>query len=228
MMGLFALRPKVALLLLLSALVSACVAHEVRQLDQFKEWAKAGNQAAIVEKTVDCQAGAPGCDQLYLIHGLACYHQARTESEAPRVRGLYECAIEDLTQGMSLAGSEAPTKEKTAAYAAALLEAIRERHDLATSWSEATRYRELLLGRAERYRRTYPEQPEGYYYGAVAGFAEASQQLVQGGPGEDVCQLLGEARALLEIGDNHPGKLKNNFRATLREVRKTMQEECLP
>jgi hypothetical protein len=86
-----------ALLILLS---TGCAVQEVRQFDRFKPLASKGDHAAIVKETVDCTAADPGCDQLHLIRGMACYHEAKAGVN-PKPR--YQCAIDELKRGIELA-----------------------------------------------------------------------------------------------------------------------------
>lgn len=208
---------------LLSALLVACSLSQVRQLDQYKDWASQGDDAAIVGHPTDCRAETPGCEQLRLIRGMACYRQAH--------QGLdpldhYRCAIEELTQGLSLARSAGTEPQGLLPYEKALLEALRERRDLAASWDESFDYNRRLQHHAAEFRDRYPDQPEGYYYGASALLLEASRQSLEAGTGDSVCALLSRARQLLDRGMVNPGALGSHLEQTAREVERTIAKGC--
>jgi hypothetical protein len=207
---------------LLALLVTGCA---IRQLDRFKKWADAGNYTAIVEETVTCQADDAGCDQLRLIRGMACYHEAK-HGVMPKPR--YQCAIDELTVGIRLAQQAGVSKTDNRPYRKALLESIRERQDLATTFAEAAPYTARLREQAADFRRTYPAEPAGYYYGATALFAEATRRLAQDSSRSEACQLLSEAAALITTGRQHAGELTENFEMTGREVTRTRRQECTP
>jgi hypothetical protein len=210
---------------LLALLAASCSIKEIRQLDRFKQWANAGNYAAIVEETVTCDADNKGCDQLRFIRGMACYQEAK-KGVMPKPR--YQCAIDELTMGIRLAQQGGVSKTDNRPYRKALLESIRERHDLATNFAEAAPYIALLREQADDFRRTFPDEPEGYYYGATALFAEATRHLAQNSSRINACQLLSEADALITTGGQHAGELTENFERTGQEIKRAQREGCPP
>jgi hypothetical protein len=211
------------LIVLLAALGVGCAIQDVKQLDRFKTLASEGNDGAIVAETVDCAANDPGCDQLHLIRGMACYREAK-QGVAPKPR--YQCAIDELKTGIELTGRGDTAATESKVYMQALLESIRERQDLASNWEEGKPYTALLSSQAAAFRRLYPQAPDGYYYGATALFAEADRRLAQDDSVTKACELLAEAEALIETGSRHPGELAANLEQTGREIARTQSLEC--
>jgi hypothetical protein len=210
---------------LLALLVAACAIQDIRQLDRFKKLADAGHDAAIVEETVTCEADDMGCDQLRLIRGMACYREAKN-GVMPKLR--YQCAIDELTLGLRLALQGDVNQADTRPYREALLESLRERHDLAANFAEATPYMALLRQQSDAFRHTFPKALAGYYYGATALLAEATQRLVQDSSRRQACQLLSAADALIATGRPHAGALTENFEQTGKAIRRTHRQECTP
>jgi hypothetical protein len=156
---------------------------------------------------------------------MACYREAKN-GVMPKLR--YQCAIDELTAGIRLASQGEASQVDTRPYREALLESIRERHDLAVNFAEATPYTALLRQHADVFRQTFPEAPAGYYYGATALLAEATQRLVQDSSRRQACRLLSEAETLIATGRPYAGTLAENFEQTGQAVRRTQRQECTP
>jgi hypothetical protein len=191
------------------------------QLARFKQWARQGNDPAIVKEPVACAPSAPGCDQLYIIRGMACYHLGRQGVE-PKAR--YECAIEELQHGVEFARLNDEPERHHKRYLQALLESIRERQDLSSSWDESLPYVVLLRERASEFRQMFPAKPDGYYYGATALLLEANRHMAQGASAK-ACELWSEANDLLEA-NTRPGNLAENLAQTQRQVENLQRTEC--
>jgi hypothetical protein len=208
---------------LLTILVYGCctISPDECQLDRYKQWANQGNDTAIAKGTVDCAPVAPGCDQLHLIRGMACYHLGK-QGVAPKSR--YECAIEELQRGVEFASMNNEPERHYKSYLQALLESIRNRQDLSSSWNESLPYTHLLREQASEFRQMFPEEPDGYYYGATALLMEANRHLAQNDSSQ-ACELLSEADNLLET-NTRPENLAENFEQTQRQVENLQQTEC--
>ena len=195
----------------------------VGQLDDFKQWAEKGEYSEIVKQEVDCTEQNKVCGQLILIHGMACYQVAKQNTDA---KANYQCAIRDLQRGLDLSKQADKPKEDMKPYAQALLESIRERQDLSANWNESAPYTELLRTQSAQYQETYPTAPEGYYYGSTAAFTEANKLIIQNTAPTTACDLLNQAKTLVERGRQNPGQYAANFEQTGRQINRTLQREC--
>jgi hypothetical protein len=204
------------------ALIAGCGSRTVRQLDELKELSNKAQYGEIADQQVDCNSSDPGCDQLYLIHGMACYQSAKTDPTASAEH--YDCAIGDLRRGLDMSAERTPDELKS--YYQALLESIRERQDLSSSWSESAPYTQLLRTQSTRFREYYPTAPDGYYYGATAALAEANKLTIQNIAPATACELLNEARQLVERGARNPGEYRANFEQTGRQISRSLQRDC--
>lgn len=205
------------------AFLAGCSATAVKQLDDFKELADKKQYSAIAREDVDCIAQDPGCDQLHLIHGMACYRLAK-ESAKPSGKD-YECAISDLRRGLDLSADKKASDELKP-YSQALLESIRERQDMSSSWDESAPYTRLLKTESALFRNSYPGAPDGYYYGATAALAEANRLLVQNTAPDTACELLNQAKQLVVRGAQNPGEYIANFEQTGRQINRSLQIDC--
>jgi len=152
---------------------------------------------------------------------MACYHLGRQGVE-PKAR--YECAIEELQHGVEFARLNDEPERHHKRYLQALLESIRERQDLSSSWDESLPYVVLLRERAFEFRQMFPEKPDGYYYGATALLLEANRHMAQGASAK-ACELWSEANDLLEA-NTRPGNLAQNLAQTQRQVENLQRTEC--
>ncbi len=209
--------------LALLALLVACSVAQVRQLERYKGWASQGDDAAIVGHPTDCRADTPGCDQLRLIRGMACYRQARKGTDPV---ANYGCAIGELEQGLSMARDSGAVPQNLLPYEQALLESLRERRDLASSWDESLDYNRRLRSRAAEFRERHPDRPEGDYYGASALLLEATRQGIESASRDSACTLLTQARELLDRAMANPGELGANLEQMARQVRRTIEQGC--
>ena len=207
----------------LLSLFVGCAVQDIRQLDEFKELADKEQYDEIVKQKVDCTDQDKGCDQLRLIHGMACYQLAKQDTN-PKAN--YQCSIDDLRRGLDISTEAGKSKTELKPYSKALLESIRERQDLSVNWSESAPYTELLRTQSERVREIYPNAPDGYYYGATAAFAEANKLIVQNTARTTACDLLSQAKNLVEQGSQNPGEYAANFEQTGRQINRTLQRDC--
>jgi hypothetical protein len=157
---------------------------------------------------------------------MACYQVAKQDEANAKTD--YQCAIDDLRRGLELSAATGRAQGELQPYAQALLESIRERHDLSESATESAPYAELLRTQSALFRESHPDAPDGYYYGATAAFAEANRLLVQRTAPTTACRLLSEAQALVAKGDEHPGQYAANLEQTGRQIARSLQRECPP
>jgi hypothetical protein len=211
---------KAFLFSVLITLISACA---IKQLENFKTLADKKQYNEIVQQQVDCTEKVEGCDQLWLIHGMACYHQAKHNID---VKQNYQCAIGDLLRGLEFSINSGQSNATLKPYAQALLESIRERQDLSTNWNESAPYTELLSSQAKLFREVYPTDPDGYYYGATAALLQANKLIIQNIAPNTACKLLDEAKSLINKGAKNPGLYAANFEQTGRQVNISAQKEC--
>ncbi len=194
----------------------------VEQLDRFKDLDASGNQAAIAAEKVACTAGDSGCDQLHLIHGMACYHQGRAGVDAA---ARYECAIGDLQRGLQLSAGRLDDGAAKP-YRQALLGAIRGRQDESQNDRESQPYTDALETASADFRDRYPDAQDGYFFGAVAHQAHANRLIFGQDDSVSGCAQLQQATDLLARGASLPGDLGPQIKARAREVVALHSREC--
>jgi hypothetical protein len=203
-----------ALLALL--LVAGCATG--RQVSDFKELGATGDYRAIATQEVQCDAGERGCEQLHLIKGDACYRLAR-QGEA----GYYDCAIRELSTGLDEVEGTAIAAGSTGPYWENLMEALRQRRDLAGSRAESAPLTAALDQRAAQFILLFPGEPAGPYYSTSAGLAAILDQ--PGGPTGASCSELVALQRRLAPAAARPGRytasidrLDSDITATLTRI----------
>jgi hypothetical protein len=202
---------QVAVVLLIAALAAGC-APTVRELSALKEAAAAGDYATIAARQVRCTPDDRGCNQVHLITGDACFRLA-AGGDPTR----WDCAIQHLTRGLDMTAGTATELGSTQPYYENLLEALRQRRDLARSRAEAAPFTAQLESRARAFHDAFPAAPAGYYYLASAQLTRALDA-ADAAP-EATCRALNDLQSLLARAPAERGRYADGFRRIAADIR---------
>lgn len=203
----------------LAALALAAGCGTGRQVSAFKDAAQEGDYTAIAASEVTCTADEDGCNQAHLIKGDACYRLAAAGDPAK-----YDCALRHLALGIDMTRGVQTAMGPIQPHYENLLEALRQRRDLARSRDEAGAFTQQLESRAEAFRSAFPSAPAGYYYMASARLGRALDAAASAP--ETACRTLGEAQGALAGAPADRGRYEANFRrveADIRGAKSTLQ-----
>lgn len=201
-------------LYVLLATLTACSAT-VSQLDKAKDLGEAGEYEQIAAFNIECAAGEQGCNQLHLIKGDACLRLAQREENSVRY---YDCAITHLSTGIDQTRGKTTPIGSLETYYENLLEALRQRQDLARSLAESAPFTEQLASRAGRFQAAYPDSPAGPFYQASARLTMVLNRLTSGGNSAVICRELNDILNDLATVDD-PGRYAANLRRLRNDIR---------
>ena len=186
-------------------------ATQVRELSDFKSHAQQGDYAYIAEQKITCAANSRGCNQINLIKGDACFRLAEGGDS-----GHWDCAIQHLSRGLDMTGGTRTDMDSTQPYNENLLEALRQRRDLAASNAEATPFTDQLETRAQTFLQAFPTAPAGYYYLASAQLTQALD-IADTSPSA-ACRRLNDLLSLLTRAPTEAGRYTESLRRVQTDV----------
>jgi hypothetical protein len=164
--------------------------HDITQLDNMKENAKAGNHAANAAMDVTCTEGE-SCAQSRLIKGDACYRQAtessrsNTSADMVKRQESYGCTITNSDQALKLNPPETGPVGDLCTYRLKRLEALNQRSELKSK-------------EAEDYKMDCPKDEAGYYYYSATAIIADLQ--IQDPPQPQFCDDLKKVDELVRNG----------------------------
>jgi hypothetical protein len=151
-------------------LIVAGCAGTVGDVEEAKELAAAGDFAALAAFEIDCEEQDPGCNQLHLLKGDACFRLARLaaqqEDAAPARREYLDCATRELATGIDMTGEWDPEVLDRAAFQANYCEAARLRADL----GERETYEAMLADCADTFAAFAPSDPGAVFFSSRAEY----------------------------------------------------------
>jgi hypothetical protein len=201
---------RAAVILVIIVLNSGC-APTIRELADFKRAAEAGDFTTIAAREVTCTPADRGCDQVHLIKGDACFRLA-----AGGDAGRWDCAIRHLALGIDMTKGTATSMGSTQPFSENLLEALRQRRDMARSHTEAVPFTAQLETRAQAFHQAFPTAPAGYYYLASARLTRA---LDPNTTPEAACRTLNDAQSLLASAPAERGRYAASLQRVEADIR---------
>lgn len=202
---------RVCIILLLAILAAGC-APTIRELSDFKQAAGQGDYTTIAAREVTCAQGDRGCNQVHLIKGDACFRVA-----AGGDAGRWDCAIQHLARGIDMTPGTTTELGPLQPLYENLLEAIRQRRDLARLRTEAAPITALLESRAQTFHHTFPTAPAGYYYLASAQLTRALDT-ADTAP-EASCRALNDLQSLLARAPAERGRYTDGLQRIEADIR---------
>jgi hypothetical protein len=201
---------RTSVILVIVVLAAGC--QSGRQLSHWKTDAAAGRYTTIAAEEVTCTQGDRGCNQIHLIKGDACFRLA-----AGGDSGHWDCAIQHLGLGIDMTGGTTTEMGSTQPSYENLLEALRQRRDLAGSRAEAAPFTAQLESRAQSFQDAFRAAPAGYYYLASARLTRALDAAAA--TPDATCRILNDLRSLLAQAPAERGRYTAGFQRIEADIR---------
>lgn len=210
--------------LLAAAGLAGCAALNptVAALEKAKKYYSEGRYEAAADLRVDCSRTDPGCSQLNLVTGDACFRLAKSaevEGGKETVVSRYRCAVNRLEAGIAMTESSPSPKVLHTQYYENLCESLRSWQDMEKG-EAARQLSRRLSDVSERFLTRHPGHPAAVYFVVSARFALASADFWATPVPDDLCRRLQDMIHALETAfpEAQGTRYESNYQRLLTDL----------